>query len=429
MKKSLYILGIVILIAFGGWYFFLHSDENVKKEYTFAEITRGNLETVVSSTGTLSAVGTVEVGTQVSGTIDKIYVDFNSKVKAGELLAVLDTTFLSAAVRDARAGLVRSQSQYDQQKAVFDNSKQLFDKGIISELDYISAKTSLDVAKSNLQSAQSALDRSITNLRYAVIRAPIDGTIINRNIERGQTVAASFSTPTLFTIAEDLAKMEILAQVDESDIGQIQVGQIARFTVQAYPDKKFEGTVTQIRLQPETVQNVVNYTVVVEARNNDHILLPGMTATIDFLVEEKDNVLLVPNLALRFIPTDEMTAELQKKREKEMANLPDSVKNRFGGGQRGGGQGGGFSPEAMQRFQQRMGGGNGMPKMAQLWYLDDKNELTASRVILGSTDGKNTEIVRGRNIKEGMKIITAVTGSNNAQRSANPLTGMGRRPF
>jgi HlyD family secretion protein len=250
-------------------------------------------------------------------------------------------------------------------------------------------------------------------LNYAFIYSPIDGIIINRNIEMGQTVAASFSTPTLFTIAADLSKMRILAAVDESDIGQIKNGQKVKFTVQAYSEKEFNGKVEQVRLEPNTVQNVVNYTVVVSADNSEGLLLPGMTATVDFYTEEKENVLLMPSTAVKFKPTQEMMTEFTKTMQEEFKNIPDSIKSRmnriqngssrFGGGMppppgMGGGPPGGFSATSTSA-------------MATVWFIGDNGKLRMSLITTGSTDGKNTEIVTSMGLKEGTKIIIEAKGT------------------
>lgn len=425
MKKIIIIIGVILIVAAGGWYFLLSGTSDNKDTYTFTDITRGDLETVITSSGTIEAVSTVDVGTQVSGIINRLYVDFNDNVRQGQLLAFLDTTFLAASVRDQRAGLSRAQAQYDEAVSKFERDKKLFEKDFISELDYIISKTAVQTAKASLQSAESSLDRAITNLKYAFIRSPINGTVIHRNVEQGQTVAASLSAPVLFILAEDLSNMQILAQVDESDIGQIKEGQSVRFDVQAHSDKKFSGLVRQIRLQPTTVQNVVNYTVVVDAENKDHLLLPGMTATVDFVIEHKEDVLLVSNAALRFKPSDEMMEEYRKNMEARMASIPDSVRQRFRGRNQGENSG-----DAMQGMFSRSGDQGRSSNFAQLWTRDENGKLDMLRVITGSTDGKMTEIVRGRNIEEGMKVISGIAVTEEVKTNSQvPMRGFGRGPF
>jgi HlyD family secretion protein len=435
MTKKIVLAAIGVVVVVVAVFVLRKGDGGARQHYQFVKVEKGDIENTISSTGTLSAVGTVEVGTQVSGTMSKVLVDYNDHVEKGRVLAVLDTTLLSATVRDARGGILRADAQHNQALQDYQRSKGLREQNLISESEFTVAETSFETAKASLLSAQAALDRSRANLKYAVIRSPIEGTVIKRNVEPGQTVAASFSTPTLFIIAEDLSKMEILALVDESDIGMVKLGMPVRFTVEAQPDRTFTGTVREIRLQPETVQNVVNYTVVVEAPNPDGLLLPGMTATTDFVVEQKKGVLLVPGAALRFEASDAMMTEAQQNVQKRFESLPDAEKekikermaNRAGqasvaggagaaggppggpppGGPPGGGVGGG-SP----------GGGNG-GGATRLWYLDENGKLLFSRVVTGATDGKMTEIVRGEGIREGMDVITGLTAEGEkAERDA-----------
>lgn len=423
MKKWIWIFSI-ILIAFAFWFFFSKNGESKKETYSFVEITRGNLSSKITSSGTLDPVSTVEVGTQVSGMLDKIYVDFNDNVRRGQLLALLDTTFLAASVRDANAALERAAAQYHEAATKHELNKKLFEKKIISELEFLVSETSVVTNRASVQSAKSSLERAKTNLDYAFIRSPIDGTIIHRNVEEGQTVAASLSAPQLFILAEDLSKMEILVNVDESDIGRIKEGQRAVFTVQAYDQKEFEGFVNQIRLQPQTISNVVNYTVVVNADNEEGILLPGMTATVDFYVEEKEDVLLVPAAALRFSPPEDLVAAYREKMRAQFENAQRDSSN--GGERRGGffgGQGGmagGFSGSVNRN------------SFGSLWYMDENNELAMTGVFLGLSDGKNTEIIRGRNIEEGMKVIngyetSSSTNSSDTRSPFQPSFGRGFR--
>lgn len=411
MKKIILISTIVIAAAAAAWYFFLNSDTVPEETYKFAEITRGNLSTIISSSGTIEAVSTIQVGTQVSGILSKLLADFNDQVKRGQLLAIVDTTALSATVRDQKASLNRAEAQYNEAKVKFERDKILYEKEFLSEIDYISSKTNMESQLAQLQSAKSSLERAQTNLNYAFIYSPIDGIIINRNIEVGQTVAASFSTPTLFTIAADLSNMRILADVDESDIGQIKTGQKVKFTVQAYSDKEFDGKVVQVRLEPKSVQNVVNYTVVVSADNSGGMLLPGMTATVDFYTEEKNDVLLLPNSALSFKPTQEMMTEFMSEMEKQFKNIPDSIKSRMNRIQNGGSR-------SVMPPPPGMGGGpppgfssSTASNRVTLWFIDESGKLRMSPVETGSTDGKNTEVVTGRDLKEGIKIIIDAKGT------------------
>ncbi|MBN1213113.1 MAG: efflux RND transporter periplasmic adaptor subunit, partial [candidate division Zixibacteria bacterium] len=325
MKKVIYIaiLAVIVIVA----YFVIKSmNGSAAAAYQFTAVTRGDLESTITATGTLSPVTTVDVGTQVSGTIDSVFVDYNDNVKQGQLLAVLDTLLLKMAVLDAESNVEKAEATLEEVKATYERSLQLFDKKMISDADLLSSEVDVKTQEASVKSARVSLQRARRNLEYAVIRSPISGTVISKDVETGQTVAASFSTPTLFKIAEDLSRMEILVDVDESDIGLIKAGQAVRFEVQAYSNKVFTGTVTKVRMQPEVVSNVVTYTVVVAAANDENLLLPGMTATVDFIIEHKSDVLLVSNKALRFTPSDEQVLEFRERRRAEMENLPDSLK-------------------------------------------------------------------------------------------------------
>jgi HlyD family secretion protein len=341
------------------------------------EITFGDIESTVSATGSLSAVSTVQVGTQVSGQVAQIGVDFNDRVRKGQVIARIDPTLAQQAVREAQASLDRARADADMKKYTYDQAKQLFDQAIITESEFRAASYDYAVSRASLQSAQAALDRSQRNLEYTVIRAPIDGIVVERNVDVGQTVAASLSAPQLFLIAENLANMQILASIDESDIGRISTGQRVRFTVQAYPERRFEGSVKQVRLQSVSTENVVNYTVVIGVANAEGLLLPGMTATVDVLVESANAVLKVPNAALRFRATEAMrqTAGVQA------GTRADS---------------------------------------AQLWYFDEQGKLAVTQVRTGLSDGQNTEI-SGPVVCEGMKVIAGLVQSTSPGTGVNPF--------
>ena len=297
----------IILIVCGVSYLLLlgygmaeHSGGRSSAMLQTEAVARGTMEITVACTGSLRAVGTVEVGTEVSGTIGEVLVDYNDRVHKGQVLAELDLELFESAEAEAKAAVMGSEALYRQALSEFRRNQPLHEQGHLSDQEFLEYRTSLATTRANLQSSKAALAKAQTNLRKAHILSPIDGTVIEREIEVGQTVAASYSTPTLFVLAEDLARMEIEADVDESDIGQIRQGQKVRFTVQAYPDQVFDGQVAQIRLNPTEESNVVTYTVVVEADNQGGKLLPGMTATADFVVEQVENALLVSNAALQY---------------------------------------------------------------------------------------------------------------------------------
>lgn len=353
------ILSIAALLIVGYSWQQERSRASAEPDYLFATVERGTLENIVSSTGTLAAVETVDVGTQISGTIEKLLVDFNDPVKKGQILAIVDQSLYQAAMSDAEAGVSRAQATLQQAEEDFARNQPLVAKGYLSAQEFLPARTALETARAGLQSARAVRIRAQSNLDYTVIRSPINGTIITRSVDAGQTVAASLNTPTLFIIANDLKQMQIEANVDESDIGLIKQGQTVRFTVQAWPDESFAGIVSQIRRQPTTISNVVNYTVVVRASNNEGLLLPGMTATADFVVEREEDALLVPNAALRFVPVE----------DEKPATLP---------------------------------AGEG-----RLYTLDPQKKLQMLKVTTGVSDGSKV-VVSGAEVQEGMQVISGM---------------------
>ena len=448
MSKKPVIIAIgVLVVAAAGFWVWKKSTASAVPTYRFATIEKGDLEAAVSATGTLSAVTTVQVGTQVSGKLTDISVDFNDHVKKGQLIARIDPTLSEQTVRDAEAGLERSQADLEQKGLEFQRNEQLFQRKVLTEIEFNNAKYALAMAHASVKSAQVTLDRARQNLSYTQIYAPIDGIVVERDVELGQTVVASMQTPQLFLIANDLSQMQILASVDESDIGAIIDGQSVRFSVQAYPNEHFEGQVKQVRLQSKTTENVVNYTVVVRVANTSGKLKPGMTATLDFLTGTASDALLVSNAALRFRPTDEMRAQMIKRfqEQRQVAG---------GGGEQGGfstgggslpqgaggppgGNGGGFAggPGGGQFAGRAAAGGNGngaagnrarggqAPTM--LWYLDEKGQLATTRVRAGLTDGQRT-VIESPRVKEGMQVIVAVNAPSSATpAAANPFGGPG----
>src|SRR3954470_9901375 len=257
-KKRIAAAAAVVVLAAGGVTVYRRADAKQAPAYRFATVTRGNLESTVSATGALSAVTTVQVGTQVSGQVSQLYADFNDRVKKGQLLARIDPTLQQQAVLDAQAGLIRAQADLERSKSEYDRNKTLYDQKVLTATEFTTAQYNYTVAQASVKSAQVALDRAKQNLAYTQIYAPIDGVVVQRNVDVGQTVAASLSAPQLFLIANDLSQMQILANVDESDIGSIHEGQDVRFTVQAYANQTFNGKVRQVRLQSTTTENVVN---------------------------------------------------------------------------------------------------------------------------------------------------------------------------
>ena len=302
MKKSIYIVGaVVVVLAICAYVLFAKRDSH-KYDFRFDKVSKGDLMVYVTATGTINAVISVDVGTQVSGIVTKLFADFNSVVRAGEVIAMIDTTFLYQSVKDAEASYDRAKAQFADSKRNLDRVSELYKKGLESELNYSTSLTTFESNQASLKQAQASVDRAKINLAYATIYAPINGVVTDRKVNVGQTVAASFSSPTLFTIANDLKRMQVQTTVDESDVGKISIGEEATFTVDAYPDEKFTGKVSQIRLAPQSIQNVVNYIVIIDVQNDQLKLMPGMTANVKVLVASATDVLKVPNMALRFQP-------------------------------------------------------------------------------------------------------------------------------
>ena len=306
------ILALAILI-----FFLVKGSKSSKKEWVIRThvVEEYTIENTVTSTGTIQPVETVQVGTQVSGKVEKIYVDFNSVVKKGDLLAELDKLTLNQSLSRAKANLTSTESQLQYAKLTYERTKQLYEANAATLAAYQEAQNAYTQAQMSKKNAQASYDQARVDLGYAEIYSPIDGIVLDRAVEVGQTVAASFSTPTLFTLANDLTKMQVEANVDEADIGQVQVGQHVTFTVDAYMNETFKGTVSQIRMQPTTTSNVVTYTVIIDAPNPDQKLFPGMTASVTIITEEATG-LAVPSEALNFTPNEAFLRQMRKTGDK-----------------------------------------------------------------------------------------------------------------
>jgi HlyD family secretion protein len=403
-KKSVIAIGLVLILSIIGVLVHRLAFAKETTTYRFATIERGNLQSTVSATGTLNAVTTVSVGTQVSGQVSELLVDFNDHVKKGELLARIDPTLAMQAVTDAQANLEKSQAQALQASRDYDRNRELTNDGLVARSAFEVAQSGATVANAGVKSARVALDRARQNLSYTNIYAPIDGVVVDRNVQQGQTVAASLSAPQLFLIANDLSQMQILAQVGESDIAQIKEEQPVSFTVQALTGQTFKGTVKQVRLQSTTTDNVVNYTVVVSVPNTDGKLLPGMTARVQFLTKQADNVLKVSNSALRYKPTDAEVAALKASRQATSTSTTSTATSTARSG--------------------RTGTGTRSSNFGTLYYLDADGKLAVARVKTGINDGSTTEIT-GKAIKEGMKVIAGTvspTTTATAQTSTAPAS-------
>jgi HlyD family secretion protein len=392
---------LIVALAAGGWFFFKSKGNAV--QFKTEQVIRGDLSATVTATGTVSAVTTVLVGTQVSGTVKELLVDYNSPVKKGQLLAQIDPALSEAKVSQARANLQSAEAGVEKAVAVLqdanrtlDRNRTLWDRNYIarsdldtSETNQQSATAQLSVAKAQVGQARAALQQEETTLQYTRILSPVDGVVISRNVDVGQTVAASFQTPTLFSIAQDLTRMQIDTNVDEADIGRIRVGQTVQFTVDAYPDTLFPGKVAEVRNAPTTIQNVVTYDVVVKVANPELKLKPGMTANVSIITALEKDVLKVPNAAIRF-KWQPAGAESDR-------------------GSAGGASGAGRA---------KAGGVANATKTQGVWVLDGKKPRRVP-VTLGINDGNNTAVISGE-LKEGDAAIIEATGQ--AKKGA-PQTG------
>lgn len=376
-------VGAIALIAIVIWAL-LGGEKEEKITYETAIVEIGNIQNSITATGTIEPVTSVTVGTQVSGIVSKLYVDYNSIVKKGQVIAELDKTNLISELNTAKANLASAQSALNYQQANYQRYKTLFDKGLVSADDYESARLSYLQAKEQVASSRENVNKAQTNLGYATITSPIDGIVLSKSVEEGQTVASSFSTPELFVIAQDLTDMRVIANIDEADIGGVKEGQRVTFTVDAFPDDSFEGQVTQVRQQATTESNVVTYEVVVSARNDNLKLKPGLTANITIFTLEKNDVLTVPSKALRFIPTEAILTKGQVIEDCEAQH--------------------------------------------KVWTLEG-NVFKAHAVEIGTTNGMTTEIVNG--ISKGTKVLVDFKISNSdddmpAEQAGNPF--MPKRP-
>lgn len=359
-KKTLVIVAVAAIAALAVW---LLSGGKKEEKITFdtAAVAPANIMNSITATGTIEPVTSVTVGTQVSGIVSKLFVDYNSVVKKGQVIAELDKTNLMSQLNTAKTQLATAQSQLNYQTANYKRYKTLFEKGLVAADDFDNAKLSYTQAKEQVVSAKEEVQRAQTNLGYATITSPIDGVVLSKSVEEGQTVAASFSTPELFTIAQDLTNMQVVANVDEADIGDVKEGERVSFTVDAYPDDTFEGEVKQVRQEATTSNNVVTYEVVISAPNADLKLKPGLTANVTIYTAERKGVLSVPSKALRFTPQKETVGKMKIV---DAANAKNKV-----------------------------------------WTIEG-NSIVAHKVNIGMTDGTNTQIVGG--IAEGTKVVTGL---------------------
>lgn len=432
MKKKVFIIIAIIILLIAAMLIFKPFGKK-SPGYTFETVKaeKGKIANVVTATGTIEAVTSVDIGTQVSGIIDKVYVDFNDNVKQGDLLAVIDKKQLQAQLDQSDATLDQAKAQLTYQEATFNRLKALFEKQLIAQSDYDQGLYNYQNAKASVKNATSAYERNRVNLNYSEIYSPIDGVVLNRAIEEGQTVAASFNTPTLFTIVNDLTQMEVETSVSEADIGLVRKDQRVEFTVDAYPDKKFEGKVAEVRLQPTTTNNVVTYSVILSAPNPEKKLMPGMTASATIYVEEKDSTLMISGKATRFTPD---LAYMQKQMEKMMkfspeGAIPGSPVQRpltSQAGQTAELNAGSQSLPAGTVPPVPQGGfGGSLPDgMKMVWIKDDKGGIRPNPVKTGIDNGNFVEILSG--LKEGDEVIVSM--SDGTEETTNTRDNM-RGPF
>jgi HlyD family secretion protein len=396
------VTGVVVLAVAGAGWALLSRGEKKSSGFLTAFVDRGTIIQSVATTGTLTAVTTVKVGSQVSGIIATLHADFNDQVKKGQLLATLDPTPFQATVNETKAQLERARVAALDAEIKWKRQRALFDAKLVSEDELQSAQAAYDQAAAQVSQLQATLAKAETNLQYSVITAPIDGVVVSRDYDVGQTVAASFQAPTLFTIAEDLTRMQLTCQVDEADIGQVQEGQTVRFSVDAYPEREFVGKVSQIRLSPQITNNVVTYPVIVEVENKDMKLLPGMTADVRVQVARAESVLRVPASALRFRP--------------ELLGL-NGAQDRPQGGAQGGTRPTGQRPSGEWPAERSA--------MARLYQPPAKpgGTLMAVTFLPGLTDGQFVEVRKGE-IAEGDRIVVGLATSQG--QDVGGLAGMTR---
>jgi HlyD family secretion protein len=417
-----------LLAGGAGFAYWRMANATKESPYLTVPAGRGNVRQVVSSTGTLQAVVTVLVGSQVSGTIDKLFADFNTKVKAGQVVVQLNQDKFKAVTDQARANVLAAQASYAKAKVnvadalrTLERNRELKKRDVMaqSELDasqtaYDAAVAQLEVSQAQTAQAQAALSQAAVDLNYTVIRSPVDGIVISRNVDVGQTVAASLSAPTLLTIANDLAKMEVHTNVDEADVGNISEGQSVTFTVDAHPQRRFRGKVYQVRNAPITIQNVVTYDAVVRIDNKELLLKPGMTANVQFLVSEKEDVLTVPNMALRFRPPEDKSEAQDLLRQEQGRAAPRVGQRRTSRTGAGGGAGG----ESRRVRQVKI-------------YVAKNGKAQALDVQVGITDGSKTEVIAGT-LNDNDPVIIGMSSSASAQAQsgvANPFQPQPQRGF
>jgi len=445
-RRLLWFLLLPVVLVTG---FLLLRGRGEATQFTTGTVDRGDVVEVVGATGTLEAVTTVQVGSQVSGTIQSLYADFNSTVKKGQVIARLDPSILQARLGQAEASVLSARANVDRARATVEDARQKYERAkelaatkLIAETDLETAKANHDGAVASLKASQAAESQAVANLNQAkvdlshtIIDTPIDGVVISRNVDVGQTVAASFQAPVLFVIANDLARMRVNAAVDEADVGRVREGQEVVFHVDAFPDREFKGTVEQVRLNPTTVSNVVSYNTIVAVDNRDLLLRPGMTATVSIVVRKAENALRLPASALRFRP--EGYQRPTAGRGTAASGAPGQGAPRPGGqgaGRTAGGRPGGGVPGAAMAAERGPGGGGGgwgrgPGRPTTVFVPDEKGQPKAVDVRIGVSDGQFVEIREG--LDEGAVVITGteIPGARAAGTGPRPGTSPSSNPF
>jgi len=416
-KKIFLLMAAILVLAGTGYGFWQWSSAPKASPYVTMPVQRGNVTQVVSSTGTLQAVVTVLVGSQISGTIDKLFADFNTKVKAGQVVAQLNQDKFKASVDQARANVLAAESSLAKAKVsvidaqrTLERNRELRKRDLMAQSELDAAQTAYDAALAQVEvnraqttQAQAALNQAMVDLNNTVIRSPVDGIVISRSVDVGQTVAASLQAPTLFTIANDLAKMEVHTNVDEADVGNVSEGQEVSFTVDAFPARRFKGRVHQVRNAPQVIQNVVTYNSVVRINNKELLLKPGMTANVQFLVAQKEDALTIPNIALRFRPTEDKN-EAQELLRQEQGRVGGRITQRRTS--RGGGSG--------------VSGAEGRQVRKVNVYVLKDGRPQPVEVQVGITDGSKTEIIAGP-LQENDPVIIGMPSSASAMIGVPPI--------
>lgn len=389
VKTTLIVVSALAVIAAAG-FLFLKKETTNSIQIQAEKVDYGDLLTTVTATGTIEPVKTVDVGTQVSGIINKIYVDYSSKVKKGQILAELDRSTLQASMVSSKASYESAKNELTYQKSNYDRIKQLLENQSVSKTDYETALYQYNNAKYAFTNAESGLEKAQTNLNYATITSPIDGIILSRAVDEGQTVAASFSTPTMFSIAQDLKKMRVIADVDEADIGTVKVGQNVKFTVDAFPEDEFTGKVTMVRLEAKVTSNVVTYEVVIDAPNPKEKLLPGLTASVSIYTQEQHHILAIPSKALRVQATSEMLVSIN-----------------------------GDSVSAVT--QKELDGKH------SVWVKKSDGHIEKRVVEIGMTNGIVTEVLSG--LAQGEQVVTALTQVSSTSQDTAKASSQTTSPF